>query len=305
MIFFAAPNIIKRKDPKKSFLRLLRSSSWPLKTYVALFFAFFSGMTLLLLSRTESPLTLSLQKTFLDASGHFFSFFYEMRRSIVVFKEAVVHRHTWFEEKKRLETENLVLHQKLVTLESVNQENKALRQLLNVVQKPEGKSIVTSVLSSPLKNLNHTFLIGAGALQGIRKGHPVLSPPYGIVGQVDQVGENVSRVMPLTHRHSRIPVIGVSSRIEAIVAGDGSEAPVLTYLQENKPLTPAEVFVSSRYGGKFPYGYTVGRLQEDKSGQVRLRPFIVWDHLEFVQVMTDSLPQTPQDQDLLQGEGNP
>lgn len=301
MNFLSSRKILKRKEVKKPFSRLFRLSSWPLKTYIALFFAFSLGATLLFLSRSASPLTLSLQKTFLDTSGCFFSFFNDIGQEVSAFTEAITHRHTWLQEKRNLETENLTLHQKLIALENVKQENHALRKLLNVVQRPEEKFLTVPVLSNPLKGLNHTFLIGAGALQGIRKGQGVLSP-YGVVGQISQVGENVSRIMPLTHHDSRIPVVGVSSRIEAIVAGDGSSFPVLTYLQENKPLAPAEILVTSHYGGRFPSGYVVGRLQEDGAGQIRIHPFILWDRLEFVQVMTDFSFQATKDEKMYEKE---
>lgn len=285
-------------------MHVLRSSSWPLKMYVTLFLAFFLGIALLIFSRASSPVTLPLEQTLLNASGYFFSFFHDIGQEISIFKEAISHRYTWSQEKKKLETDNLILRQQLITFENVNQENKALRQLLNVVKKPEETFVTAPVLSNPVKGLNHTFLIGAGTRQGVRKGQPVLSF-FGVIGQIHQVGENFSRVMPLTHRDSRIPVVGTSSRIEAIIAGDGSSHPVLTYLQENKPLTLAEIFITSRYGGRFPYGYVVGRVEKDEAGQIRIHPSILWDQLEFVQVITAFSFQTSGDQKLDDGEEKP
>ncbi len=282
--------VLKGNHFRQTFLDLFTFSILPLKKYLFFFVSFFLSITLLYVSKTSSPLLEPVRHLFLEANGRFRLSFHGATDRFIELKQFMLNGQQLLEQQRRLEIENSELRQKLVSLAYIQQENEGLRRTLTLLPDLPQKMLTVPVLSSPLKGWNHFFLIAGGSSSGIRKGQPVFSP-YGIVGQVHEVSEHAARVMPLTHRDSRIPVKGLSSQIEAILAGNGSAHPFLIYLQENRPLDVSEILVTSRHGGKFPPGHRVGHLAYTPEGGLSIHTYIPWHRLEFVQVGIGPLNQ--------------
>ncbi len=191
------------------------------------------------------------------------------------------------QRKKFLEQENAKLRGQILELEVIRSENKVLEKNLNVPRlKKVGRFCTAHVLTTPLRGWNQMFLIGAGEKDGVRKGQPVLCAE-GVVGRIDAVSASFSRVMPLTHQLFRMPVIGLKTRTQAILAGNGSAKPALVHMVESslKDLDD-EVFVSSTQGGQFPPGQVAAKWPV---GSVRtsLEICVPWHQLEFVTVCLD------------------
>ncbi|MGL5784849.1 MAG: rod shape-determining protein MreC [Alphaproteobacteria bacterium] len=282
--------VIKGSYFRQTFLNLFTFSVLPLKKYLFFLVSFFLSVALLYVSKTSSPLLEPVREFFLEANGRCRLSFHGAAGRFMEFKQFILNGQKILEKQRRLELENSELRQKLVSLAHIQQENEGLRKTLTVLSDFPQKMLTVSVLSSPLKGWNHFFLIAGGSSSGIQKGQPVFSP-YGIVGQIHEVSEHTARVMPLTHRDFRIPVRGLSSQIEAILAGNGSAHPFLIYLQENRPLDVSEILVTSRHGGKFPPGHRVGHLAYTSEGGLSIHTYIQWHRLEFVQVGTGPLRQ--------------
>jgi rod shape-determining protein MreC len=282
--------VVRGDHFRQTFLDLFAFSILPLKKYLFFFVSFFLSIALLYVSKTSSPLLDPARHLFLEANGRFRLSFHGVTDRLVEFKQFMFNGQQLLETQRRLERENGELRQKLVSLAHIQQENDVLQRTLTMLPDLPQQTLTVPVLSSPLKGWNCCFLIAGGTSSGIQKGQPVLSP-YGIIGQIHEVSETTARVMPLTHRDSRVPVKGLSSRIEAILAGNGSAHPFLIYLQENRPLENAEILVTSRHGGKFPPGHRVGHLTYTPEGQLLIHTYIPWHRLEFVQVGTGPLRQ--------------
>jgi rod shape-determining protein MreC len=274
------------RGSKKIFSRFFKESSWAIRTRVGLGFSFLIGLGTFYSSQLSLPWIEKVQKNLLEVTGSLSTFVHQGVANAKNWGEYLLYQGAW-EERRRLESENAQLREQLNFLHSIREENTLLRKTLNVVPFfAEKKFVTAAVLTSPLKGWNRTFLIGAGAADGVKKGQPVVSFD-GVIGRVFQASAHVARVMPLTHKDSRIPIKGSSSRVEGILAGNGSAYPVLIYLQENEPLSLSEIIVTSQYDGAFPPGYRVGRLEKNKKNQPQVVPFIPWNKLEIVQVITD------------------
>lgn len=279
---------------KKSLFSRLRFFSFSSEARKRLlFFPFFLGLglTILCVSRSSFPWISPLQNHFLNLSGTCLEKIHHIKYTVIskiqVLRFSFLENQNLIKEKHHLTQENLELRQKVFALEKIREENKTLKEALHFVQSLEENFLTADVLENPSKSLDKGFLIKAGSLHGIRKGQAVLSMG-GVVGRIDQVSQHVARVIPLTHKNSRIPVISLSSRVEGILAGNGTIFPMLTYLQENQPLKNAEILVTSKYGGTFPAGYIVGYLHRDDQGQLKILPFISWGQLESVHVILSS-----------------
>ena len=183
-----------------------------------------------------------------------------------------------------LQKENQLLRQKILYLSSVSLENKALQSVLQMVKPLGNQKFCTASLitkANPVGNL--MFLISAGSQNGIRKNQPVVSGQY-IVGRIDAVSPHFSRVMPACHQDFRIPVIGLKTRTQGMIAGNGTAHPNLTYIRDDQLPQTEEIFVSSPEGGAFPSHLLVGKTLADHQKR-SIQLFVHWKTLENVQVL--------------------
>jgi rod shape-determining protein MreC len=127
-----------------------------------------------------------------------------------------------------------------------------------------------------------TLLANAGADHGVRKGFIAVNE-NGLVGRVVALGKRSSRVLLLDDFNSRVPVMGLQSRVRAMLSGDTSVAPRLTTgevelesprLEHPSPATglrQGERIVTSGDGGVFPRGLLVGTAERGRDGVWRVR----------------------------------
>ncbi|MBK8543880.1 MAG: rod shape-determining protein MreC [Caulobacteraceae bacterium] len=72
-----------------------------------------------------------------------------------------------------------------------------------------------------------TLVANAGELHGVKVGYIAVNE-NGLVGRVVSVGQHSSRVLMLDDYNSRIPVMGESSRVRAVLAGQAARRPELS-----------------------------------------------------------------------------
>ncbi|MFQ5958820.1 MAG: rod shape-determining protein MreC, partial [Alphaproteobacteria bacterium] len=97
-------------------------------------------------------------------------------------------------------------------------------------------------------------------------------------------------ILLLTDLNARIPVVIESTRVPAILAGDNTDRPRLTFLPVNARVSPGDRIVTSGQGGMLPPGLPVGLVAvvEDNIALVQL--FVDWHTLEYVRVLDYTLP---------------
>ena len=98
------------------------------------------------------------------------------------------------------------------------------------------------------------------------------------------LGEGSARALLITDLNSRIPAIIENSRERAIVAGDNSGQPRLTFIGRDDQVELGNRVVTSGHGGAFPPGLPVGVISEIVGDIIRIQPFVRFDQLEFVQI---------------------
>ena len=129
-----------------------------------------------------------------------------------------------------------------------------------------------------------SVLINVGARDGIVDGWATMDG-LGLVGRISGVGENSARVVLLTASSSGIPVTVQPSGHQALVAGDNSGSPLLTFLEDDDGVRPGDRVMTSGDGGVFPAGLLVGRVTEDPGGRLRVRLSADYERLEFLRVL--------------------
>lgn len=188
------------------------------------------------------------------------------------------------DENARLREENGRLQQWQQAALRLEAENSSLRSLLSFKPDPAATVVTGRVVGDPGGAFVRTVVVTVGARDGVERGQAVMSG-QGLVGRVVQVGEWSSRVLLVTDLNARIPVVLETSRQRAMLAGDNSDHPMLTYLPANTQVTAGERVFTSGHGGLFPPGLPVGIVETGMDGKPRVVPIADLSRIEHVQVI--------------------
>ena len=97
------------------------------------------------------------------------------------------------------------------------------------------------------------------------------------------------------------PRVTPQPRERAIVAGDNSSSPRLTFIGRDNRGELGNRVVTSGHGGALPPGLPVGVVSAIENGVIRIQPFVRFDRLEFVRIADFSgvieADETPADPD--------
>lgn len=193
-------------------------------------------------------------------------------------------------ENARLHEENLRLRQWHAVAQKLTQENVAYKALLNFVDDPRPSFITARVIGDAGGAFVRTVLLNAGTGDGVRVGQAVTNAD-GLVGRVVEAGNRSSRILLLSDLNSRVPVVIESTRVPAILAGDNSDNPRLSFLPRNAAVEPGQRVVTSGHGGMLPPGVPVGEVVAVAAdGVIRVRPYVDWHSLEYMVVLDFTLP---------------
>lgn len=205
-----------------------------------------------------------------------------------------------YDENRLLREENEKLRRWHAAAQALQSENARLRGMLNFVPEPEASFISGRVIGDSGGAFLRSVLLNVGARDGVRKGFAAVDES-GLIGRVAEVGQRSARILLVTDLNSRIPVLVGDSRERAILAGDNSNLARLNYLPPERSIGPGDLVVTSGHGGAFPAGLPVGTViatGEHDEGELRVRPFLTPDRLEFVRLMDFGLTGVLQDRDL-------
>ncbi len=192
------------------------------------------------------------------------------------------------EKIERLEKENQQLRQWRETALALAERMERYEALLRMPPDTFGAvataedSVSARLILDAAGPFKRTLLANAGADHGVRKGYIAVNE-NGLVGRVVSLGRNSSRVLLLDDFNSRIPVMGLQSRVRAMLSGDASTtpkmetgqvtltAPRLDHQAPSNTLRQGERIVTSGDGGVFPRGLLVGTAERQDDGVWRVR----------------------------------
>ncbi len=187
-------------------------------------------------------------------------------------------------ENARLKDENVRLMHWQTVARRLDSENVVLHEQLNVIPDPDPAFVTARVIGDLGSAFGHSMLLGAGSKDGVRKGQAVLSGEA-LVGHIAEVGLRSSRLLLLTDINARIPVLVESTRTRAILVGDNSARPRLNYIAGSPTISVGDRVVTAASGGAFPPGLPIGVISSITDGIIRVEPFIQRHRLEFVSVV--------------------
>lgn len=144
-------------------------------------------------------------------------------------------------------------------LAQLEQDNRRLRTLLGL-QRANPQEVTAAVISREPEGWWKQLVLGAGKLQGIRRGDAVVGPG-GLVGRVASVTPTTARVALLTDSSSRIGVWVGRTQSMGLLTGVNGSRPELRFLVKDPQVRPGDVVVTSPASTLVPPGMSVGVIQ--------------------------------------------
>lgn len=249
----------------------------------AFLFLILAAFGLMLLGRAETLVVERVRAGVVDVVAPIMDVMSRPAAKIAEFINDMQHLTELRSENQRLRLQNGHLIQWQTAARKLSTENATLRELLNIVPDARVQYASARVISDLGAVFARSVLINAGARHGIAKGQAVLTGD-GLAGRVISVGDGSSRALLITDINSRIPVVIEESRERAIVAGDNSGRPRLTFIGPDSRIELGDRVVTSGHGGALPAGLPVGVISEIEDEVIRVQPFVRFDRLEFVRI---------------------
>lgn len=148
---------------------------------------------------------------------------------------------------------------RIADLESQNQK---LKQLLGYVEKeaPASRPIPARVTGRSADHWWQQVTLNRGSLAGIQEGY-IVRADGGLVGLVEHVTDNSSRVLLISDFKSQVGVTVTRTGAKGVLRGDASADGVLEFNEKVPNVKPGDLISTSNYSQKFPSGLAVGRVK--------------------------------------------
>lgn len=161
----------------------------------------------------------------------------------------------------RLAADNLALRLKLMRFESLEQENRRLREARASSSRVVQRTLVAEILRVDLDPFRQRVLVNKGTKDGVFRGQAALDA-NGIFGQVTRAGPLSAELILISDPEHAIPVQVNRTGARTIALGTGRSGLLsLPYLPQNADVIVGDLLVSSGLGGVFPPGYPVGKVR--------------------------------------------
>jgi rod shape-determining protein MreC len=188
-----------------------------------------------------------------------------------------------YKENKSLKEENKRLKKNEFKTEFLSNQNSNLEKILKKNANLLGNSVLSKVLLDKDSPYLKSIIINKGSKAGIKKGMPASDGNY-LTGRVVETNYLSARILLLNDLNSRIPVtLGEASAVQAILAGQGKQEPILNYLPEQYlPKDGLNVYTSGK-DGIFISGMPIGTTIQD-GNDIKVKLFSDPDQLSFVTI---------------------
>lgn len=201
-----------------------------------------------------------------DGIGGFFGFIFEMGE--------------YKEENTRLSREIAQLEHKYRAAQDLKAENERLSGLLELKEnKLSGISTTGArIIGWSTDNWFNYYTIDKGSADGVEKKCMVVTEE-GLVGQVNDVGLNWSRVITIIDSSSSVGVRVVRTGDMALVVGDNAYEKdglcKMTFINKDSQIVVGDILETSGLGGVYAAGITVGRVKEIVSDSAGVSQYAV------------------------------
>jgi len=175
---------------------------------------------------------------------------------------------TGLRDRQRALEENIVLKQELYQLREAKDRADIMEMKLarfeQILKAPSGIDIPEEKIAArAVSEIDGPFvkasLINVGRNEGVEVGHPVMTVD-GMYGHVVRVSVNSARVLRLDDLNSRIAVMSADSQATAILAGNNTNLPEISFMSDLNAWNSGDVVITSGDDGVLPRGLPIGTV---------------------------------------------
>ena len=195
-------------------------------------------------------------------------------------------------ENKRLADENDTLRSQINALTQARVLMEQYRALLELPKEPDLNFVYARIVADLSSPFARTVVANVGRDGGVNQGDSVMGR-NGLVGRVISVGENSSRILLLTDFNSHIPVLAVSSDVQAILSGRNDAQPQMNFVSEYARLKDGDLVVTSGSGGQMPIGLPVGTISMNEDGKSQIELLDQPGGLTYVHIVKAQIIEPP------------
>ena len=183
-----------------------------------------------------------------------------------------------------IKSELNILKEEKLTSDFLKLENKKLRNLIN--ESVSSEEILAKVLIDKESPYLKSIVLNKGSKDNVKIGMAIMDGSY-LAGKVIEINYTNSRALLLSDLNSKIPVMLLPDRIQAVVSGTGKNYGIIEYSKEKEDKEINEkdrVIYTSGFAGLFKSGIPVGRMSEKSNGQIDF--FSKFTQLEYVKIVS-------------------
>ena len=175
-------------------------------------------------------------------------------------------RSDLLEDNDRLRLKNLVLQGRSQQMASLQAENVRLRSLLNSSALVRDDVLVAELIGVSPDPERLQLVLNKGFSDGVFVGQPLIDAD-GLMGQVVEVSNGISRALLITDVTHAVPVQVNRNGVRAVAEGTGVlESLEVRHVSATTDIRKGDLLVTSGLGGRFPEGYPVAiitRVERD------------------------------------------
>jgi len=215
-----------------------------------------AGIMALALSGYLNPLVKAATSPFIGVSRWISTRYTAIVEFVTVPKDSASLR----ERNAALEAEVAQLQTQVIELQQQINEAKVLYSLLDFAQnRPENIYVAASVIGRDPSPFLQYLIIDQGSDAGIRRGMPVVNQ-QGLVGRIDAVTANASRIQLITDPGSSVNVHLRNANLSTVLTGSLTGDVIIEMLPADISISAGDLIITSGLGGNYPADIVVGQV---------------------------------------------
>jgi rod shape-determining protein MreC len=194
-------------------------------------------------------------------------------------------------ENEVLRSMNLSLSDEVSRLREGKLENLRLRQLLELKERSEYRTISAGIVGKNLQLLRNTITLDVGERDGVRINMPIVNES-GLVGKIIGASSHYAIGQILLNKDIRVSAKVQRSRVDGIIRWNGGRSLALQSVARTYDVQAGDVIITSEYSSLFPAGIRIGTVSATRQipgslfQSVEVSPAVDFTRLEEVFVMT-------------------
>jgi len=173
-------------------------------------------------------------------------------------------------DNAELSRENNVLVAQITGLRQVENENKTLREQLELLPRDKFSLVGGFVIGQDPQGSESWIVFDKGEGDGISPGMAAIVSNGILVGKVDEVYSASSKINLLSGSNNLINVVDLETGAKGIVRGEYGLGLVMDMVTQADVLNVGDTIITSGLGGNIPRGLFVGKIKEVNLSNDRL-----------------------------------